>query len=29
LFDKRDMMALLRGAQPLGKVMDPNQMAVL
>ena len=29
LFEKRDMMALLRGDPPLGKVMDPNQMAML
>ena len=29
LFEKRDMMALLRGDPPLGRVMDPNQMVML
>jgi len=29
LFEKRDMMALLRGDPPPDRVMDPNQMAML
>lgn len=29
LFEKRDMMALLRGDPPLGRVADPNQMVML
>jgi len=29
LFEKRDMMALLRGDPPLGRVADPHQMVML
>ena len=29
LFEKRDMMALLRGDPPPDRVMDPNQMVML
>jgi hypothetical protein len=29
LFEKRDMMALLRGDPPPDRVVDPNQMAML
>ena len=29
LFEKRDMMALLRGDPPPGRIVDPNQIVIL